>query len=216
MAEISWLGHSCFRIRAREATIVTDPYSKRLGYDFGKPRADIVTVSRPGDAYGYVETIKGEPKVLMGPGEYEVNDVFVTGIGTYADDKNGKQYGKNTIYIFELEGMVICHLGALGHPPTTEQREQMSNIDVLLIPVGGHTTIDATLASDVISTIEPHIVIPMHYRTDTLDQDLDGLEKFAKEMGLSDISPQEKLTLRPSDLPEGTKVVLLDYKNQFK
>jgi L-ascorbate metabolism protein UlaG (beta-lactamase superfamily) len=216
MAEISWLGHSCFRVRAREATIVTDPYNKRLGYDFGKPRADIVTVSRPGEAYSYLEVIKGEPKILTGPGEYEVNNVFITGIGTYADDKNGKLRGKNTVYIFELEGMVICHLGALGHPPTAEQREQMSNIDILLIPVGGHTTINAAQASDVISTIEPHIVIPMHYRTDTLDQDLDGLEKFAKEMGLSELSPQEKLNLRPSDLPEGTKVIILDYKNQYK
>ncbi|HEX2912791.1 MAG TPA: MBL fold metallo-hydrolase [Chloroflexia bacterium] len=216
MAEITWLGHSCFRLRAREATIVTDPYYKRLGYDYGKPRADIVTISRPGEAYNFVEAVKGEPKVLRGPGEYEINDVFITGISTYADAVNGKQRGKNTIYIFELEGMVFCHLGAIGHPPTSEQREQMSNVDVLMIPVGGHVTIDATHASDVISTIEPHVVIPMHYKTDLLDQDLDGIEKFAKEMGISDITPQERLNLRPSDLPEGTKVVILDYKNQFK
>ena len=110
----------------------------------------------------------------------------------------------------------MCHLGAIGQPPTTEQREQMSNIDVLFVPVGGHTTIDAAQASEVISTIEPHIVIPIHYRTDTLDPDLDGLEKFAKEMGIGDLTPQEKLTLRSSDLPEGTKVVILDYKNQYK
>ncbi len=216
MAEISWLGHSCFRVRAREATIVTDPYNKRLGYDFGKPRADIVTISRPGDVYGHAEAVRGEPRILSGPGEYEVSDVFVTGIGTYADDKSGKVRGKNTAYIFELEGLVICHLGAIGQVPTSEQREQMSNIDVLMIPVGGHITIDAAQASDVISAIEPHIVIPMHYRTDVMDFDLDPVDKFAKEMGLSDISPQEKLNLRPSDLPEGTKVVILDYKNQYK
>lgn len=216
MAEISWLGHGCVRIRAREATIVCDPYSKRLGYDYGKPRADIVTISRRGEAYGYVEAIKGEFKTIEGPGEYEVNDVFITGIGTYGDAKDSQSRGKNTAYIFELEGMVICHLGALGQPPTAEQREQMSNIDVLFIPVGGQTTINAAQASDVISTIEPHIVIPIHYKTDTLDLELDGLEKFAKEMGLGDTTPQEKLNLRPSDLPEGTRVVILDYKNQFK
>jgi L-ascorbate metabolism protein UlaG (beta-lactamase superfamily) len=216
MAEISWLGHGCCRIKAREATIVTDPYSKRLGFDFGKPRADIVTVSRPGEGYGYVEAVKGEPKVLMGPGEYEISDIFITGIGTYSEDKASKRRGKNTAYVFELEGMVMCHLGAIGQPPTTEQREQMSNIDVLFVPVGGHSTIDAAQASEVISMIEPHIVIPIHYRTDILDPDLDGLEKFAKEMGISDLTPQEKLTLRSSDLPEGTKVVILDYKNQYK
>ncbi len=216
MAEISWLGHSCFRVRAREATLVTDPYNRKLGFDFGNPRADIVTVSRPGEKYSFLEAVKGEPKVLSGPGEYEVNGVFITGIGTYADDKQGKVRGKNTVYIFEVEGMVICHLGAIGHVPTAEQREQMSNIDVLLIPVGSNPTINASQASDVISTIEPHIVIPMHYRTDILDPDLDGLEKFAKEMGISDITAQERLNLKPSDLPEGTKVVILDYKNQYK
>ncbi len=216
MAEISWLGHACFRIKAREATILTDPYNRRLGHDYGKPQADIVTISRPGDAYNHISSVKGEPKVLSGPGEYEVNNVFITGIGTYADDKAGKAHGKNTVYIYELEGMVICHLGAIGHAPTAEQREQMSNIDVLFVPVGGNYTINANQASDVISTIEPHIVIPMHYRTGPLDQDLDGLEKFAKEMGIGDITPQEKLNLRPSDLPEGTKVVILDYNNQYK
>lgn len=220
MAEITWLGRSCFRIRSREAAretiILTDPYDKQLGFDYGKPKADIVTISRPGTEYGYLEPVKGEPKVLTGPGEYEISDIFITGIGMFADDKHGNLRGKNTAYSFEVEGMVICHLGALGHLPTAEQREQMSNIDILLVPVGGQTTINAAQASDVISTIEPHIVIPMHYKVDQLDEGLEGLDKFAKEMGLSDTSPQEKLTLRRSDLPEGTKVVILDYKNQFK
>jgi L-ascorbate metabolism protein UlaG (beta-lactamase superfamily) len=211
MAEIVWLGHSCFRVRAREATIVTDPYNKRLGHDFGKPRADIVTASRPGDLYSFVEAVRGEPKVLSGPGEYEVNDVFITGVGTF-----DKKRVKNTVYVFELEGMVICHLGTLGHIPNAEQLEQLSNIDVLLIPVGGSNTINATEASEVISTIEPHIVIPMHYKVGNIDADLDGVEAFTKEMGLTDLSPQDKLNLKPSDLPEGTKVVILDYKNSFK
>lgn len=211
MAEIVWLGHSCFRLRGREATIMTDPYNKRLGHDFGKPRADIVTVSRPGDLYSFVETVRGEPKVLSGPGEYEVNDVFITGVGTY-----DKKKMKNTVYVLELEGMVFCHLGTLGHLPTEEQLEQITNIDVLMIPVGGGNTINAAEASEVISTIEPHIVIPMHYKVGAIDNDLDGLETFSKEMGLTDLSPQERLNLKPSDLPEGTKVVILDYKNSFK
>ena len=97
MAEIAWLGHNCFRLKSREATIVTDPYNRKLGYDFGKPRTDIVTISRPGEAYGYIEAVKGEPKVISGPGEYEINEVFITGIGTYADEEKGKLRGKNTV-----------------------------------------------------------------------------------------------------------------------
>lgn len=209
MAEIIWLGHSCFRLRGREATIVTDPYSRRLGFDFGKPRADIVSASRPGEFYHFFEAVKGEPKVVEGPGEYEINDVFITGIGTFADNENGKKRGKNTVYIFDLEGLQICHLGALGHTPSSEQLEQMNNVDVLLIPVGGNTTINAQQASEAISTIEPHIVIPMHYKIDTLDTDLDDLSKFAQEMGLKEPAPQEKFNLKPSDVPEGTKVVIL-------
>jgi L-ascorbate metabolism protein UlaG (beta-lactamase superfamily) len=214
MAEITWLGHSCFRLRGREATIITDPYNKRLGYDFGRPRADIVTSSRPGEFYRFFEAIKGEPKVVEGPGEYEINDVFITGIGTYADAENGKKRGKNTAYIFDLEGMQICHLGAIGHTLSEEQLEQMSNVDVLLVPVGGNTTINARQASEVISAIEPHIVIPMHYKLDNLDVDLDELSNFAKEMGLTTITPQEKFTLKSSDLPEGTKIIVLGLQKQ--
>jgi L-ascorbate metabolism protein UlaG (beta-lactamase superfamily) len=216
MAEISWLGRTCFRVKAREATIVTDPYNRNLGYDYGKPRADIVTVSRIGDGYGFMEGIKGEPRIITGPGEYEINDVFVTGIGMFADDKGGKERGKTTAYIIEVESMVVCHLGSLGHTPTAEQREQMSNVDVLFIPIGGKTTLNATQASDIISTLEPHIVIPMHYKVGDLDSEMDDIEKFAKEMGLSDITPQERLNLKASELPEGTKVVVLDHKNQYK
>lgn len=215
MAEIIWLGHSCFRVRGREATIVTDPYNKRLGYDFGRPRADIVTSSRPGEGYHFFEAVKGEPKVVEGPGEYEINDVFITGIGTYADTENGKKRGKNTVYIFDLEGMQICHLGAIGHVPTGEQLEQMTNVDVLLIPVGGQTTINAQQASEVISAIEPHIVIPMHYKIDTLDSDLDDISKFAKEMGIKEVVAQDKFNLKASDLPEGTKVVILKLQKQL-
>src|SRR5205823_237997 len=125
-------------------------------------------------------------KVLSGPGEYEINDVFITGVGTY-----DKRRIKNTVYVLELEGMVICHLGTLGHIPTADQLEQLSNIDVLLVPVGGGNTLNATEASEVISTIEPHIVIPMHFRVDDFDADLDGLEPFAKEMGIGEVAPQE-------------------------
>ncbi len=213
MAEISWLGRTCFRLRGREATIVTDPYNKRLGYDFGKPRADIVSCSRFGEAYHFLEAIKGEPKVVEGPGEYEINDVFITGIGTYADSENGKKRGKNTVYIYDLEGMQICHLGAIGHPPSSEQLEQMNNVDVLIIPVGGNTTLNAQQASELISAIEPHIVIPMHYKIEGLDNDLEDLTRFAKEMGMTATS-QDKLNLKPSDVPDGTKMVVLGLQKQ--
>ena len=216
MAEIAWLGRSCVRIRTRDIYIVTDPYPRALGHDIGKPKADIVTISRRDADYANMDAIKGTPKVLDGPGEYEVNEVFITGIATYADDKKGAVRGRNTVYVYTVEGMIFAHLGALGGVPSSDQVAEMSNIDVLFVPVGGGIVLNAKQASEVISMLEPHIVVPIHYKAGEVDGDLDDIARFAKEMGLADTSPQEKLVLRPADVPEGTRVVVLDPHNSYK
>ncbi|MCL5957932.1 MAG: MBL fold metallo-hydrolase [Chloroflexi bacterium] len=213
MVEIVWLGHSCFRIKGKEAVVLTDPYDKDLGYDLGRPKVDIVTVSHNHANHSSVHFVKGEPKIIDGPGEYEISDVFITGIRTYHDDDKGKLRGTNTVYLLELEDLVICHLGDLGHLLTEEQVDAMSNVDVLLIPVGGRETIDASQASEVISQVEPRVVVPMHYQTDVLTRGLEGVGRFCKEMGLKECPPQEKLSLRAADLPEQMQVVVLDHKN---
>lgn len=213
MADITWLGHSCFRLRGKEATIITDPYDPSVGYDLGKPKADIVTISHDHYDHGYVQGVKGDPRVVDGPGEYEISDVLITGIRTYHDEVKGQQRGKNTIYLIELEGITFCHLGDLGHVLTTEQVEAMDKVDVLFVPVGGTYTIDAVQAAEVISEIEPKVVIPMHFKTPAVKIKLDPVDKFAKEMGLKAWEPVEKLTLKASSLPEETQVVILDYRS---
>jgi L-ascorbate metabolism protein UlaG (beta-lactamase superfamily) len=210
--EITWYGHACFRLRDKGATVVTDPYDPSIGYTLPRIRADIVTVSHSHADHNYVSGIKGAPKVVDGPGEYEIRGVFITGIATFHDRKKGAQRGRNTVFLFEFNGLTICHLGDLGHVPTQAQVEALSDVDILLIPVGGVSTIGASQAAEVISLVEPKIVIPMHYKTKALAIKLASVNRFLQEMGLKKLAAQESLKVTASTLPEETQLVLLDYK----
>ncbi len=211
--EIVWLGHSCFRIRGREATIVTDPCPASSGYSIGKPTADIVTVSHDHADHSYVKAVPGSPTVLNGPGEYEIHGAFVTGIGTYHDSERGAERGENVAFVVELEDIRVCHLGDLGHTPTAEQAEEMTGVDVLLVPIGGDTTIDGAKAAEVVSLLEARLVIPMHYKTAATKDRLDPPDRFLKEMGVAAaMEPLAKLSVTRSTLPHETQVMVLDYK----
>ncbi len=212
--EIDWFGHSCFRLRTREATVVNDPYEKAIGLSLPRPRADLVTISHNHEGHDYADGVRGEPKVINGPGEYEVRGVFVTGVQTFHDKRSGKDRGKNTAYVMNIDGVDVCHLGDLGHVPTQKQAEDFGNVDVLLIPVGGVTTINASDAAEVIALFEPQIVIPMHYRVPDLSYKLDSLDKFVKEMGLKQVEPVESLKVTKDNLPKETQVVILQMKQK--
>ena len=209
--EISWLGHSCYKIRGRQATVITDPYSPSLGYSLGKPTASIVTVSHHHPGHSYTEGIGGNPRPVTGPGEYEISDVIIIGIATFHDEDRGKIRGKNTVYLIEMDEVSICHLGDLGHVLTNEQVEELGNVDVLLLPVGGVSTINAPMAAEIVRQLEPKVVIPMHYKTQALNRELEPVERFLKEIGTSEVTPQAKLSFTKSSLPLGTQVFLLDY-----
>lgn len=212
MAEITWLGHACFRLKSKDATVITDPFDKSLGLGTIGQRADIVTISHDHPHHNAVSTVKGEPFVIKGPGEFEVRGVFVTGVWAYADDKDGKERGRNNIFLFHLDDVAVCHLGSLGHTLSSQQVEALGDVDVLLVPVGSDTSLSAGKASEVISQIEPKMVVPMHYPTGRQAKDGESLDKFLKEMGLKEWTPQDKLTLKGSDLDETTQVVVLEAK----
>ena len=211
--DITWYGHSCFRLSDRGVTIVTDPPSDDLGYDRPRIRADVVTISHEHPGHNNRVGFRGGPKFFDGPGEYEVKDVFITGIATYHDGRNGSVRGRNTVFLFEFDGLTVCHLGDLGHVPSQSEVEALSAVDVLLIPVGGLHTIDASKASEVISLIEPLLVIPMHYSTKVEKAKLDTVTKFLKEMGVAPMPPQPELKVSKSSLPEDTQVVVLTFEH---
>ena len=191
--------------------MVTDPVPPESGYSLGKLTADIVTVSHQHPSHAYIKGISGSPKVIKGPGEYEIGGVMIIGMATFHDAEKGGQRGKNTVYLVEMDGISICHLGDLGHVLTTEQVEEIGDVDVLLLPVGGVATIDAAMATQVMRQLEPKAVVPMHYKTPAISRQLDPVEKFLKEMGIEQMEPRPKLSLTRSNMPLSPQVFLLSY-----
>ena len=210
--DIDWFGHSCFRLREAGVTIVMDPYEKSIGYNMPRVRADIVTVSHDAQGHSAVSAVKGEPKVFSKPGEYEVKNIFITGIQTWRGGGEHEAREENTIFVFEFGSLTVCHLGDLAKVLTQAQVESLPSVDVLLAPVGGGGGLDADKAAEVISLLEPSIVVPMHYQTSITDFKLDPLSRFLKEMGVTEHAPQESLRVTRSGLPEETLVVVLECK----
>lgn len=213
--EIVWHGHSCFRMIERGmAAVVTDPFDDSIGYGSLKLKADIVTVSHEAPGHSHLDAVKGSGvHTITGPGEYEIGGVFITGLSTEDNQKKKLADGKgNTVYVFDFDGLTVCHLGDLNHVPTQTQIETLGNVDVALVPVGGGGGLNASQAAEVVSLLEPSIVIPMHYQTEAVSLKLDPVSKFLKEMGLGGLKPEATIKVTKSGLPDETKVVLLDYK----
>ncbi len=205
--KITWAGQSCFQIaisngKESSANIVIDPFSD-IGLKEPRFEADILLSSHNHSDHNNLKAIKGDPFVIDGSGEYEVKGVFIRGIDSFHDDKEGKERGKNTIYTIDSEDMRLCHLGDLGQKHLTDdQLEKIGNIDILMIPVGGVYTIDSSDAQKIIGQIEPKIVIPMHYELEGLKVKLDNVSKFLKAMGKNSVEAQEKFTVKSSALPK--------------
>ena len=210
--EITWLGHSCFRLKGKQATVITDPFSPGIGYTLGKVAAEIVTISHPHPGHSYVQGVGGEPRVLKSPGEYESAGILTVGVHTFHDNEKGAQRGKNTVFVIDVDDVMICHLGDLGHPLNAEQVAEIDGVDVLLIPVGGVSTIDAVQAAQIVRHLEPKIVIPMHYKTEATKKELEPVDRFLKEMGVKEAVPQPKLLVNKASLPLTMQVVELSYK----
>ena len=215
--EITWYGHSCFRLTERNyATVVTDPYdSKTIGYDSLRLKSDIVTVSHDAPGHNNTDAVKGTSHVIDGPGEFEIGGVFITGVQSDSGGSSKKKKEdapRNTIYVFDYDGITVAHLGDLKSTPTQAEIESLGTVNVVLVPVGGGGGLNAAKAAEVISLIEPNLVIPMHYSTPASKLSLDSLNKFVKEMGLSTPETQPSLKVTRSGLPNETHVVVLDYQ----
>ncbi|MCB0123216.1 MAG: MBL fold metallo-hydrolase [Caldilineaceae bacterium] len=213
--DINWYGLSCLRIREGGVTILCDPYDKSIGITMPKVRADIVTISHEQAGHNAIDRATGEPKVIAGPGEYETNNVFITGATTYHRKQSPSANERNVIFFFDFGGLIVGHLVDLGEVLSQSAVDDMKlgEIDILFVPVGGGSTLDATHAVEVVSVFEPKIVIPMHYQhpglTTSLAEQLEPVDKFLKEFGAGIPEPQETLKISKSNLPEETEVVLL-------
>ena len=214
---MTWLGHGCFRLRGKNAAVITDPYPPAIGLKLPRQEANLVTVSHGHDNHSYTQAVREGAYEIKGPGEYEVAGVSVVGFPTYHDTEQGAKRGRNTVYLIEIDDVRICHLGDLGHKLEDTEAEAIASPDVLLVPVGGRTAINAAQAAEVVRQLEPRYVVPMHYAIAGLKVDLDTLDRFLKEMGVTSSEPQPKLSVQKSSVAEyETKVVVLEPKVEPK
>ncbi|MFV1948490.1 MAG: MBL fold metallo-hydrolase [Anaerolineales bacterium] len=216
--KITWHGHSCFRLTERGmATVVTDPYNhKKVGYGELNLSADIVTVSHNDPGHNYTRAVKKRKtnqRLLTGPGEYEIGEVFITGIHTNHQGKGDKP--RNIMYIFDYNGILVAHLGNISKVPSQSDVKSIAgDVHVALVPVGGGSSLTASKAVEAIRILEPSYAIPMYYHTDESKLELDPLEKFIKEMGLDKVEPRPDLSITSSRSSSETNVVVLEYAQE--
>lgn len=210
--EIFPLGHASFKLRGKFVTVVTDPFDeKAVGIKYPKHvEADILTVSHDHHDHNAGSQVGGSPFVVQGAGEYEIKGVSIIGVSSFHDEKSGEQRGRNTMYKIEIDGVRFVHLGDLGHVLSSAQVDMLDGVDVLFIPVGGIYTIDAEKAAQVISDIEPRIVIPMHYGMPDYNKDLAPVSAFLKQLSKESVTPVPKLTISRDKLPAEMQVVVLE------
>ncbi len=210
--DVLWLGHACFLIKGKDKTIITDPYHPDLGYHLGERKADIATLSHFHPGHSYIEGVAGDPRQIKSPGEYEIGGAFITGVASFHDDKKGDLRGKNTIYVIEMDGVTLCHLGDLGHPLGPHLIEELGDVGILLVPVGEGNTIPVDVAVETVRQLEPAIVIPMHYRMEALAANLSSVDQFLDKMRVREMEARPKLSVTSSSLPGSTQVVVLSYQ----
>ncbi len=207
--DINWYGFSCFRLRERGVTAICDPLNRKAtGIQLPRMRADIVTISSSSSALAKgTDGVSGEPKILRGPGDYEVKQVLVTGLPT---SQNGT---RNVAFFLDFAGLTVGHLGELGQVPASAGGEELGEIDVLLAPVSGPHIPDVSRIAEVISQLDPRIVVPMQYSDEGIrseqSESLEPVDRFLKELGISDPEVTDTLKMTKSGLPEETQVVLL-------
>ena len=173
------LGHSCFLLEeSTGTTVITDPYSSEIGISLPSLRADVVTVSHAHYDHNNVKAVSGDPMVIDKPGMHDVKGVQIFGLNTYHDEENGKHRGSNIIFNIRMDGVNVCHLGDVGHGPSPMMIEAIGPVDILLVPVGGKYTIDAEIAKEYVDRLMPNVIIPMHYKTDDIDLDIEGVDSF--------------------------------------
>ena len=206
--DITWLGHSCFRLHDADMVVVTDPYPTSVGLRIDNRPASVVTVSNAHPNHNNAESIEGDPKVFSNPGEYEYNGVTVRGVMTPMADGQ-PQEERNVAFSVEIGAINVCHLGDISMPMTTRMIDELKPVDVVLVPTGGHCTLDLDQVYQTLQDLDPKIVIPMHYKTEGINVDVDSIDNFVRRMGLDEIQAQPRLVVTSTNLGTDMRVVVM-------
>ncbi len=215
--KIKWFGHSAFLITSADGIrIVTDPYKPNsfngaLGYKPIKDSADIVTISHEHDDHNYAIQIGGKPQVVRSVGTQTIKDIKIEGITTCHDCSGGRERGLNTVYVMTVDGIRICHLGDLGTMPSQAEINQIGQVDILLIPVGGVFTIDATIASEVVNALNPRVVIPMHFKTPDCGFPIAPVDNFLAQKKIVKRIESSEVEIDKLSLPQEREIWVLKY-----
>ncbi len=213
LTKIQFLGQACFLITSSAGLkVITDPYTVTgtLAYSPVDETADVVTVSHEHGDHNNVAAVKGQPEVVKGAGARTVRGIELKGIATWHDAVGGAQRGSNTVFVFSVDGVKICHLGDLGHRLNPEQISQIGSIDVLLIPVGGNFTIDAKTATEVCGDLKPKVIIPMHYKTPKANLPIAGIDDFLQGKENVKRLNNSIFQFKPGDLAAASQIIVLD------
>jgi L-ascorbate metabolism protein UlaG (beta-lactamase superfamily) len=206
--DITWYGHSCFRITERgKLAVVTDPFAESIGLPLPKLKGDVVTISHASPGHSNLDAVKGHAYALSGPGEYEIGGVFIRGIPMHHVEDGAAR--ENVAYLIEFDNLTVLHLGDLAHIPAQSDVEAMGAVNVALIPVGGGNSLRAAQAAEVVALIEPNFIVPMHYALPGLAVELDDVDKFIKALGVSKVIEEDTLRVTSGGLPEQPQVVVL-------
>lgn len=210
---IKWFGHACFEIVTGKGTrILTDPFDESVGYKVPDIQTDIVTTSHDHFDHNNTGMVKGGFRHINKPGDYVVSDVRIKGVHTWHDDTGGSKRGPNVVFVYQADGLSVCHLGDLGHELDSEQEKELSDMDLLMIPVGGTYTVNAKTAAEIVGVLKPRVVIPMHYKTKVLSFPIDGVEPFLKLSGGLDMKPVKMLEVNRDNIGSLPGLILMDYE----
>ncbi len=211
--KIQWFGHACFLLESQDGTkVVTDPFDGSVGYKIPMVEADIVTVSHDHCDHNYVEGVQGDPEIMKSPGEYTIGGISIKGVPTFHDDVKGAKRGPNIIYTFEIDGIKVCHAGDLGHLLSKAQLEEVGEVDVLIIPVGGTFTLGAEGAAAAVEQFGPKITIPMHFKTPAVSMPIDPVDVFLEKMGEGEYLDSDTIEITPETLGAQHRIIVMKYE----
>lgn len=211
--KIRWYGHSCFLLESEKGTkVITDPFDGSVGYEIPAVESDIITVSHDHYDHNYTEGVQGNPKIIDDVQQYQIEDIKIEGYPAFHDDVKGAKRGPVIIYVFEIDGLRICHVGDLGHLLSKSQLDKIGPVDILLVPVGGTFTLDAEGAVAAVEQFEPKLVIPMHFKTPAISMPIDPVDNFLKAIGKGEILDTNTINVNADTLDEEPKVIVLQYE----
>lgn len=204
--KIKYLGHSAFVLTSDEGKkVLTDPYESgsyggAVGYKPITEKVDVVTASHEHEDHFCLDGLPEGYEVVKTPGKHDAAGFSISGVKTYHDTSGGKDRGRNIVFTIDVDGMRVCHLGDLGHVLSEEEVAAIGNVDVLLVPVGGHFTIGPREALEVVKALTPAVTIPMHYKTESLDFPIAPVEDFLSLAGDHDTADTYEIELTEDDM----------------